>query len=54
MRFAADKPELQRNAGTQFDRDVVDACTCVLEGMTAAPERFVTRPTLRLVETLSA
>jgi putative nucleotidyltransferase with HDIG domain len=46
--------ELQRNAGTQFDPDVVAAFTCVLAQMTAAPERVVTTPTLRLVETLSA
>jgi two-component system cell cycle response regulator len=46
--------ELQRNAGTQFDPDVVAAFAVVLAELHIRAERLTTTPTLRLVEQLSA
>jgi len=46
--------ELQRNAGTQFDPDVVAAFTVVFDEKRTMLERLVRTPTLRLVEQLSA
>jgi two-component system cell cycle response regulator len=54
MTSAEAQTELQQNAGTQFDPDVVAAFTVVLEELHTRPERFATTPTLRLVEQLSA
>jgi two-component system cell cycle response regulator len=54
MKSADALAELHRNAGTQFDPRVVAAFSIVLEEMNAAPERFASTPTLRLVESLSA
>jgi HD-GYP domain-containing protein (c-di-GMP phosphodiesterase class II) len=54
MGSAAALAELQRNAGTQFDPEVVRAFKVVFEELGARPEPLPMLPTLRLVEQLSA